>query len=409
VSSGGLPLASYNFFYNQLSQKTKQLFPQLPELAEIKWEYLISPLELRLPKAIWTKAAAAISAVHAISRTKAFEAQLEPVDGISDIPKVNESVLMAFDFHTNEAGECRLVEINTNASGFWISSLMELTHLNSAVPDYLPLDLLAQAFTKELELAWKEKPPGVPTVAIVDEDLANQKMRPEFLMYREWFRSLGWRAELCDSREITFDGTRCVAANLGKLDLIYNRLTDFYLEKPIHAPLRRCFISGGACFSPNPREYWLQADKQRLIQLADKDFVVKAGATPEQISALEQVLIPSFEKTAFPSSDAIWDKRKQLFFKPKRSFGGKSVYRGSSVSRKVFERLMAEDILIQHYWPAQRVPVDDPRSVLNNWRFDLRFFVYAERIQLVVARIYQGQVTNFSSQLGGFTRVLFET
>ena len=68
---------------------------------------------------------------------------------------------------------------------------------------------------------------------------------------------------------------------------------------------------------------------------------------------------------------------------------------------------MLEDILIQQFSPAQKMPTDDPRSVLTNWKFDLRFYVYADKIQLVVARIYQGQVTNFASPLGGFTMVRF--
>jgi hypothetical protein len=68
---------------------------------------------------------------------------------------------------------------------------------------------------------------------------------------------------------------------------------------------------------------------------------------------------------------------------------------------------MAEDILIQKFRPAQHVPTDDPRSVLSHWKFDLRFFVYADQIQMTTARIYQGQVTNFSSPMGGFTKVVF--
>ena len=68
---------------------------------------------------------------------------------------------------------------------------------------------------------------------------------------------------------------------------------------------------------------------------------------------------------------------------------------------------MTEDILIQRFRPAQHVPTDDPRSVLANWKFDLRFYVYEDKIQLTCARIYQGQVTNFSSPMGGFTLVRF--
>jgi hypothetical protein len=227
------------------------------------------------------------------------------------------------------------------------------------------------------------------------------------LMYRDWFARFGWTAELCDAREFSYGDGQLKAKSGHAIDLVYNRLTDFYLEDPANAALRSAFVANTACFTPNPREYWLLANKQRLVQLTEPGFLERAGATEEEKAAISRVLIPTFEKTAFASHGEIWNQRRSLFFKPKRSFGGKSVYRGESVSKKVFERLMSEDILIQKFQAAQRMPVDDPRSVLSHWKFDLRFYVYADQIQMVVARIYQGQVTNFTSPMGGFTAVRF--
>ncbi len=68
---------------------------------------------------------------------------------------------------------------------------------------------------------------------------------------------------------------------------------------------------------------------------------------------------------------------------------------------------MGEDILIQKYVPASPVPGIAPGDPLQNWKFDLRFYVYRDEIQQIAARLYQGQVTNFASPLGGFTRVKF--
>jgi hypothetical protein len=41
-------------------------------------------------------------------------------------------------------------------------------------------------------------------------------------------------------------------------------------------------------------------------------------------------------------------------------------------------------------------------------KLDLRSYVYAGRIQLVAARLYQGQTTNFRTAGGGFAPVLTE-
>ena len=51
--------------------------------------------------------------------------------------------------------------------------------------------------------------------------------------------------------------------------------------------------------------------------------------------------------------------------------------------------------------PAERrIQID---GLARNLKFDLRNFVYRGRVQLVLARLYQGQTTNFRTQGGGFT------
>lgn len=302
---------------------------------------------------------------------------------------------MAYDFHTTEDGDCFLVEINTNASGFMLASLMSMVKLGQKPGQFRPLQDLFVSFHNELSLFRAGTVPPNPLVAIVDEQILAQKMYPEFLIYKDWFQAHQWRAELVD------------AAEFSTADFVYNRCTDFYFEQESSARLRRAYEHRESCFSPNPHEYWLLADKERLIQFGSDSFWDGLGAEKSDEDAIRKVLIPTFDRRAFASEAEIWEQRKTLFFKPKRSYGGKSVYRGESVSRKVFERLMIDDVLIQKFQPAQKVPVEDPRSVLNNWKFDLRFFAYEDKIQLCAARIYQGQVTNFASPLGGFTFVQF--
>lgn len=403
---------SYHLYYRQLDQTARELFPSLKDAPPVTWDVLVSPVEVRLPAKVRENCERAIRSLYAVSRRKEFQSRLENNLGVSDHQTKHRSVLMAYDFHTNENGDCSLVEVNTNAAGFMLASLMEMTHGQLKYSDYAPLKDLRASFENELRL-WKSSlradtaTGSPPTIAISDEEIEEQKMYAEFLMYKDWFNSTGWNAELCDSRAFTFDNGRLKTPTGTAVDLVYNRLTDFYLEDPDHSALRDAFVKDAVCLTPNPREYWLIADKQRLIQFGQPGFLDECGASAEEKEAIEKVMIPTFDKTSFPSYDEIWTQRKSLFFKPKRSHGGKSVYRGESVSRKVFERLMTEDILIQRFRPAQHVPTDDPRSVLANWKFDLRFYVYEDKIQLTCARIYQGQVTNFSSPMGGFTLVRF--
>ena len=41
----------------------------------------------------------------------------------------------------------------------------------------------------------------------------------------------------------------------------------------------------------------------------------------------------------------------------------------------------------------------------EEYKFDLRFYVYRDALQLMVARVYQGQVTNLRTPGGGFAAV----
>jgi hypothetical protein len=40
-------------------------------------------------------------------------------------------------------------------------------------------------------------------------------------------------------------------------------------------------------------------------------------------------------------------------------------------------------------------------------KFDIRCFVYDGEVQLIAARLYQGQTTNFRTRGGGFAPVFF--
>lgn len=388
---------SYHLFYKQLEQRAREAFPKLAAETEVSWDYLISPLEIELPLSVQTSVENAVKAIYKASRQPVFAESIQGVPSdILNCKVKNHSVLMAYDFHTTENGEAFLVEINTNASGYLFASLMEATHQSLPLLSLAEIEKLKASFMGELTLFGKST--SKVAAAIIDEDIPSQKMYPEFLMYRDLFETWGWKSQILES----------TAVQPTDFDLVYNRLTDFYLEFPQHLHLLKSFLNQETCFSPHPKEYALLADKQRLVELSMPGWLEKMQLSEQEISDIRKVLIPTYERAQFGTEEEVWAQRKSLFFKPKRSFGAKSVYRGESVSRKVFERLMQEDILIQRFVPAQRVPTDDPRSVLNNWKFDLRCFVYEDQVQLFAARIYQGQVTNFASPLGGFTRTKFK-
>ena len=74
------------------------------------------------------------------------------------------------------------------------------------------------------------------------------------------------------------------------------------------------------------------------------------------------------------------------------------------MSRGTFQKILAGDYLVQDFVPPliTQVEVHSPLGAeLQEFKFDLRFYVYRDRIQLSCARLYQGQMTNSQTPGGG--------
>lgn len=353
-------------------------YPSLSRFTDLKSRMapIISGQKLQLPKHVLAQAQQAVRKIHEFSRSPSQLAHLQATlaPGENEIVTANiqnQSVLMAYDFHyIKETDRLTLIEINTNASAYLIADLIyKLPQFEWTGPLPNPIQSLQSSFLSEAASIPNFEQPHV---AIIDEKVSLQKMLPEFYMYQDLFHSWGWNAMICE-----YDDPFVFDANL-----VYNRYTDFTLKLPNSADLRRAFLNNEIVLSPNPREYLLLADKSRLIDF----YQNKVSGTLLEI----EVINPDSPK------EQLWDNRKKLFFKPRSSFGSKATYRGASISRSYFDKLFTGGFIAQEH---------SPPGEINGWKFDLRFYAYQNEIQHTIARLYQGQVTNFSKLGGGFAPI----
>ena len=173
---------------------------------------------------------------------------------------------------------------------------------------------------------------------------------------------------------------------------MYNRYTDFYLQQKVSAGLKNLF-NEKLNFSPNPYEYFLLADKQRLLDWNLQTEIAKP-------SSLLKIYDLGIE-----AKDKIWTERKNLFIKPKNSYGSKQAYRAASISRKTFEQVCNSGFIAQQFSTPSEVEVmieDKPQK----FKYDLRCYAYQDQLQLIIARLYQGQTTNLKTPGGGFAAVI---
>jgi len=355
-----------------------------------------------------------IAAVHAVTATHAYRR-----DVLLDAPPIAipapaaRGVLQSYDFHLGIDGP-KLIEINTNAGGAMLNAVMgraqqacckEVADLVRGPTDYDSIEArLFDMFATE----WRRARGTAPLlrIAIVDTAPRTQYLYPEFLLFQRLFQTHGIPASIVDPGELEFDG-RCLRDAAGPIDLVYNRLTDFYFERPEHAALAQAYRSGATVVTPHPHDHALYANKRNLALLSDAVVLNRWGID----STLAQCLLQNIPRTTrvnAADADALWRDRKRLFFKPASGFGSGGAYRGEKITRRVFAEVLAGDYVAQALVPpSERLGADEHGTPVL--KVDLRNYVYDGNVLLVAARLYQGQTTNFRTPGGGFAPVFYPT
>jgi len=346
----------------------------------------------------------AIEAVIALPQWRA--AVLADAPAIAQQPQAALGVFMGYDFHIGPHGP-QLIEINTNAGGALLNIAVGnaqracCTEVEKLVT--LPLDIASldrtifAMFQNEWRLARGDQP--LRRIAIVDTDPPAQYLYPEFLLAQRLFEAQGVAAVIADPSELEYRDGRLLHGG-DVIDLVYNRLTDFYLEAQSSAALRGAYEHAAAVITPHPHAHALYANKRNLVLLSDSALMRSWGVAEDTIALLEHG-IPRTIRVVAELADLLWQQRRQWFFKPSGGFGSRGAYRGDKLTRKVFEDIIAGDYVAQ----AMAAPGERRLSHDQPLKFDLRNYSYDAEVQLVAARLYQGQTTNFRTPGGGFAPV----
>jgi len=350
-----------------------------------------------------------IEAVEQIVRMPQYQNDvLVGAPAISRIDRGPTGVFMGYDFHMTANGP-RLIEVNTNAGGALLNIAVRAAHRaccdladqsRAEQPAAAQLEeQIVAMFEQEWRLARGERP--LRSIAIVDENPREQFLYPEFLLAKRLFASRGLMASIVDPSEleITVDGVQFGGA---RIDLIYNRLTDFYFAQPRNLVLREICERDMAVITPHPRAHALYADKRNLAIFSNAQKLTELGAPRQAIDTLVRG-IPA-TRLAVGNDDGWWRDRKDWFFKPSGGFGSRGTYRGDKLTRRVFAQVMNGEYVAQKFVPAGERLRSTARG-RESFKVDVRCYVYAGKIQLMAARLYQGQTTNFRSAGGGFAPV----
>ena len=385
--------------------------PGLAALMHVRCPTLFAAQPVFVAPAHLQRIAQVVRAVEAVVAMPAYREQvLASAPVIARLPAAGgpRGVFFGYDFHLDH-GRLGLIEINTNAGGAMLNAALARAQrsccaaMDSMVPTRANVaafeQRLVDMFRHEWRLAGHEDP--LRSIAIVDENPSAQYLYPEFLLFQRLFERHGLRAVVADPTALHWRDGRLWHDDQA-IDLVYNRLTDFYLEQPASAALRDAWLAQGVVLTPHPQAHALYADKRHLALFSDAQRLQALGVD----EATRQVLldhVPHTEVVQPADAERLWAARRGLFFKPVAGFGSRAAYRGDKLTKRVWQEILDGDYVAQTLAPPGERRIDEASA--QAMKFDLRAYVYAGQLQWVAARLYQGQTTNFRTPGGGFAPV----
>lgn len=314
--------------------------------------------------------------------------------------------VLGLDFHLTVDGP-RLIEVNTNPGGLLLNAVL-LDGVRSCAPAAWTTWTTATKARNAAVAAWlddaRQQSGRAPSrMAIVDSAPREQFLYPEFELYAGAFREHGVDCVIRAPEELKF-GPDGLADAHGRIDMVYNRLTDFALEEASHTDLRQAYLAGEVALTPHPRAHALFADKRNLAVLGNPTLLGGFGIDVGSTALLAQMILPTVEVMS-ENRDALWAARNRYFFKPAAGFGSRGSYRGDKLTRRTWESMASATYVAQAFAPPSVRIVHGGQSL----KADVRCFASEAGVLLFAARLYQGQTTNMRTSGGGFAAVLTTT
>ncbi|MFQ5356329.1 MAG: hypothetical protein ACE5DY_07585 [Mariprofundaceae bacterium] len=298
----------------------------------------------------------------------------------------SDSILMGYDFHLGPDGP-QLIEINNNAGGLFTGTSW-LTQ-----PDIPELyGSIEQRLVEMFPESWRN-------IAIMDEQVEEQYMYHEMLAFSKLLKRHGRRVIVLSPEDLSPDQDGVLQAGGMKIDAIYNRHTDFYLQSKDMAHICSAYVAGKVHLTPNPHSYGLLGDKRRMVDWWHEGLLESVNISEAALKLIREI-VPEIHLLSEMDRDLVWKDRKKWVFKPVARHGGKGVLLGKNMSRKRYHAMEPDQTVMQRYVQPSEVLREGEK-----FKLDLRLYTHADHLVAIGGRVYQGLLTNFRTPGSGFVPV----
>ena len=309
----------------------------------------------------------------------------------ADCRAEDRPLLLSYDVHPTPRGPV-LIEVNTNAGGI-AAAMWAARHVNVCCAEWEHATLEKRVLALFQRDLLGDDPSLAGVVAIVDDELASQALLPEMHALADLLRRRASTVLVLDAAELEYRDGRLRRGEIA-IDRIYWRSTDFLLDEPRHAALRRAVKEGSTVLAPSPEAYSAIADKRRFLQWSSEPELARDPATGLSFRIAETLPMTS------KSVGNWYAEREEWVFKPVSGHGSRGVYVGKSISRKKLAELPTEDYVAQRYAPHPLIDRDG-----RAWKYDVRFYGDRGSVIGAAARVFQGQVVGMRGGGSGFAPV----
>ena len=184
-------------FFERFIATLEKNYPESARVLNLKTRVsplLACPEKIQLPRALREQADRIVQAFFELRSVDERARALENLPPAIPDPG-NTSILMSYDFHVDQNGQLRLIEINTNASLSLVADAIFETHgLTNSFSKSFRDEIVACFFEEGKQARGKD----VRNIAIVDQDPENQKMFVEFVFYQELLKRRGFDVRIGD-------------------------------------------------------------------------------------------------------------------------------------------------------------------------------------------------------------------
>jgi hypothetical protein len=252
--------------------------PGLSEMVRQRCPFLFAALPVFVATPQLLRMAQVMQAVESVVALPAYREQV--LAAAPAIARIGASgplgVFFGYDFHLSQ-GRLRLIEVNTNAGGAMLNAVLAraqracCTAVDGMVPKLASVASFEQRIVDMFHYEWQLASlyggmRALASGAIVDVAPEDQSIYPELLLFQQLFERHGLHAVIADPAAFGWRDGVLWHGDLA-IDLVYNRLTDFYLEQPGSAALREAYLQQAVVLTPHPQAHALYADKRHLALL----------------------------------------------------------------------------------------------------------------------------------------------